>query len=40
MIIADVFSSFGMNALDQQTAKTSSFIEVITHADNQLIKDI
>ncbi len=29
-----------LNASDQQTAKTSAFIEVLTLANDQLIKDI
>ncbi|MEE6526683.1 hypothetical protein FKM82_027469 [Ascaphus truei] len=44
-IIADVFPPWHcvnthLNAPDQQTAKTSTFIEEVTLADDQLIKDI
>jgi len=44
-IIADVFPpwhcvSTHLNALDQQTAKTSAFIQLVTLADDQLIKGI
>jgi len=44
-IIADVFPlwncvSTQLNAPDQQTAKTSAFIELVTIADDKLLKGI